>query len=70
MPPEDVHKTAFVISDGQYEFLQMLHSGATLIKGLEKSSTATVGKNISERCGSYLAGCGKLGSQPDLRSTC
>ena len=40
MAPEDVHKTAFVTPDGQYEFTRMpfgmVNSGATLIRGLEK----------------------------------
>ena len=38
--PEDVHKTAFVTPDGQYEFTRMLfgmvNSGATLVRGLRK----------------------------------
>ena len=40
MAPEDVHKTAFVTPDGQYEFTRMLfgmvNSGATLVRGLRK----------------------------------
>ena len=40
MAPEDVHKTAFVTPDGQYEFTRMpfgmVNSGATLVKGLRK----------------------------------
>ena len=36
--PEDVHKTAFVTPDGQYEFTRMpfgmVNSGATLVRGL------------------------------------
>ena len=39
-PPEDVHKTAFVTPDGQYEFTRMpfgmVNSGATLVRGLRK----------------------------------
>ena len=39
--PEDVHKTAFVAPDGQYEFKRMLfgmvNSGATLVRGLRKT---------------------------------
>ena len=38
--PEDVHKTAFVTPDGQYEFTRMpfgmVNSGATLVRGLRK----------------------------------
>ena len=38
--PEDVHKTAFVTPDGQYEFMRMpfgmVNSGATLVRGLRK----------------------------------
>ena len=38
--PEDVHKTAFVTPDGQYEFTTMpfgmVNSGATLVRGLRK----------------------------------
>ena len=38
LAPEDMHKTAFVIPDRQYEFLRMLfgmvNSGATLVRGL------------------------------------
>ena len=38
--PEDVHKTAFVTPDGQYEFTKMpfgmVNSGATLVRGLRK----------------------------------
>ena len=38
--PEDVYKTTFVTPDGQYELLQMpfemVNSGATLVRGLEK----------------------------------
>ena len=38
--PEDVHKTAFVTPDGQYEFTRMpfgiVNSGATLVRGLGK----------------------------------
>ena len=38
--PEDVHKTAFVTPDGQYEFTRMpfgmVKSGATLVRGLRK----------------------------------
>ena len=38
--PEDVHKTAFVTPDGQYEFTRMLfgmvNSGVTLVRGLRK----------------------------------
>ena len=40
MAPEDVHKTAFVTPDGQYEFTRMpfsmVNSGATLVRGLRK----------------------------------
>ena len=40
MAPEDVHKTAFVTADGQYEFTRMpfgmVNSGATLVRGLRK----------------------------------
>ena len=40
MAPKDVHKTAFVTPDGQYEFTRMLFglviSGATLVRGLRK----------------------------------
>ena len=40
MGPEDVHKTAFVTPDGQYEFTRMpfgmVNSGATLVRGLRK----------------------------------
>ena len=38
--PEDMHKTAFVTPDGQYEFtgmpFGMVNSGATLVRGLRK----------------------------------
>ena len=38
--PEDVHKTALVTPDGQYEFMRMpfgmVNSGATLVRGLRK----------------------------------
>ena len=38
--PEDVHKTAFMTPDGQYEFTRMpfgmVNSGATLVRGLRK----------------------------------
>ena len=38
--PEDMHKTAFVTPDGQYEFTRMpfgmVNSGATLVRGLRK----------------------------------
>ena len=38
--PEDVHKTAFVTPDGQYEFTRMpfgmVSSGATLVRGHRK----------------------------------
>ena len=38
--PEDVHKTAFMTTDGQYEFTRMpfgmVNSGATLVRGLRK----------------------------------
>ena len=38
--PEDMHKTAFVFPDGQYEFANMpfgmVNSGATLVRGLRK----------------------------------
>ena len=38
--PEDVHKTAFLTSDGQFEFRRMLfgmvNSGATQVRGLMK----------------------------------
>ena len=38
--PEDVHKTAFMAPDGQYEFTRMqfgiVNSGATLVRGLRK----------------------------------
>ena len=38
---EDVHKTAFVTPDGQYEFTRMpfgiVNSGATLVRGLRKT---------------------------------
>ena len=38
--PEDVHKTAFVTPDGQYEFTMMpfgmVNSGATLVRGFRK----------------------------------
>ena len=38
--PEDMHKTAFVAPDGQYEFTRMpfgmVNSGATLVRGLRK----------------------------------
>ena len=38
--PEDVHKTAFLTPDGQYEFTRMsfgmVNSGATLVRGLGK----------------------------------
>ena len=44
--PEDVNKTAFLTPDRQYEFLRMpfgmIHSGATLVRGFEESSTGTV----------------------------
>ena len=40
MAPKNVHKTAFVTPDGQYEFTRMLFgmviSGATLVRGLRK----------------------------------
>ena len=40
MAQEDVHKTAFVTPDGQYEFTRMpfsmVNSGATLVRGLRK----------------------------------
>ena len=40
MAPEDVHKTAFVTPDGQYEITRkpfgMVNSGATLVRGLRK----------------------------------
>ena len=40
LAPEDVHKTAFVTPDGQYEFTRMpfcmVNSGATLVRGLRK----------------------------------
>ena len=39
--PEDVHKTAFVTPDGQYEFTRMpfgmVNSGATLVRGVRKN---------------------------------
>ena len=38
--PEEVHKTAFVTPDGQYQFTRMhfgmVNSGATLVRGLKK----------------------------------
>ena len=38
--PEDVRKTAFVTTDGEYQFLQtpfgMMNSGTTLVRGLKK----------------------------------
>ena len=40
MAPEDVHRTAFVTPDGQFEFTRMpfgmVNSGATLVRGLRK----------------------------------
>ena len=40
MAPEDVHKTAFVTSDGQFEFMKMpfgmVNSGATLVREIRK----------------------------------
>ena len=40
MAPEDVHRTAFVTPDGQFEFTRMpfgmVNSGATLVRGLSK----------------------------------
>ena len=40
MAPEDVHKTALVTPDGQYEFTRipfgMVNSGATLVRGFRK----------------------------------
>ena len=50
--PEDVYKTVFVTSDGQYEFLWMLfglvNSGATLLRGLKKVL------EVLSRVGSYI----------------
>ena len=47
MAPEDVHKTAFVTPDGQYEFTRMpfgmVNSGATLVRGLRKILDAMPG---------------------------
>ena len=46
--PEDVHKTAFVTPDGQYEFTRMpfgmVNSGATLVRGLRKILEGMPGK--------------------------
>ena len=40
MAPEDVHRTAFVTPNGQFEFTRMpfgmVNSGATLVRGLRK----------------------------------
>ena len=40
MAPENVHKTAFVTPNGQYEFMKLLfsmvNSGATLVRELRK----------------------------------
>ena len=50
--PEDVHKTAFVTPDRQYEFTRMpfgiLNSGATLVRGLRKILEGMLG------VGSYI----------------
>ena len=47
---EDVHKTAFVTPDGQYEFTRMpfgmVNSGATLVRGLRKILEGMPGDDI------------------------
>ena len=62
--PEDVHKTAFVTPDGQYEFTRMPfgmgNSGATLVRGLRKILEGMPESEVTLTILLYIATAGRI----------